>query len=84
LPTYYATKAVLHNYTVALRSTYEEVKNVQIFEVYPPMVNTEFSAEIGGENGIPPSEVADELFWALEKNQLEVPVGDSKAFFELK
>jgi len=84
LPTYCATKAALHSYTVALRSTYEEVKNVQIFEVYPPMVNTEFSAEIGGENGIPPSEVADELFWALEKNQLEVPVGDSKAFFELK
>lgn len=84
LPTYCAKKAALHSYTVALRSTYEGVKNVQIFEVYPPIVNTEFSAEIGGENGIPPSEVADELFWALEKNQLEVPVGDSKAFFELK
>lgn len=81
LPTYGATKAALHSYTVALRDTYEDVKNVQIYEVYPPFVNTEFSAEIGGANGIPPSDVADELFWALEKNQLEVPVGDSKSFF---
>lgn len=81
LPTYGATKAALHSYTVALRQTYEEQPNVQIYEVYPPLVNTEFSAEIGGANGIQPSEVADELFLALEKNQFDVPVGDSKQFF---
>jgi len=82
LPTYGATKAALHNYTVALRYTYEDSKNVQVYEVYPPLVNTEFSAEIGGANGIPPTEVADELFMALSKNQLDVPVGDAKSFFE--
>jgi uncharacterized oxidoreductase len=81
LPTYCATKAALHSYTVALRYTYEDVKNVQIYEVYPPMVNTEFSTEIGGADGIPPSDVADELFLALSKNQLDVPVGDAKSFF---
>lgn len=81
LPTYAATKAALHSYTLALRSTYEEEKNVQIYEVYPPLVNTEFSAEIGGANGIAPSEVADELLLALAKNQFDVPVGDSKQFF---
>ncbi len=81
LPTYGATKAALHSYTLALRQTYEEQHNVQIYEVYPPLVNTDFSAEIGGANGIPPSEVADELFLALEKNQFDVPVGDSKRFF---
>jgi uncharacterized oxidoreductase len=82
LPTYGASKAALHSYTVALRKTYEESKNVQIYEVYPPLVNTEFSREIGGENGIPPEEVADELLIALEENQFDVPVGDSKKFFE--
>jgi Short-chain dehydrogenase involved in D-alanine esterification of lipoteichoic acid and wall teichoic acid (D-alanine transfer protein) len=82
LPTYCATKAALHSYTVALRYTYEDVKNVQIYEVYPPMVNTEFSAEIGGANGIPPSEVADELFLGLSKNQFDIPVGDAKSFFK--
>lgn len=82
LPTYGATKAALHSYTVALRDTYEVEKNLQIYEIYPPLVNTEFSAEIGGANGIPPEEVADELFLALEKNQFDVPVGDSKQFFK--
>jgi uncharacterized oxidoreductase len=82
LPTYGATKAALHSYTVALRETYEEHKNLQIYEIYPPLVNTEFSAEIGGSNGIPPSEVADEFFIALEKNQFDVPVGDTKQFFK--
>lgn len=80
LPTYGATKAALHSYTVALRMTYEEQKNLQIYEVYPPMVNTEFSAEIGGENGIPASEVADELLVALEQNQFDVPVGETKIY----
>nr|WP_294874270.1 SDR family NAD(P)-dependent oxidoreductase [uncultured Pedobacter sp.] len=83
LPTYGATKAALHSYTTALRDTYEEQKNVQIYEVYPPLVNTEFSAEIGGANGIPPEEVAEELFLALEKDQFDVPVGDSKHFLKL-
>ncbi|MFV8327693.1 SDR family oxidoreductase [Flavobacterium sp. ZS1P14] len=82
LPTYGATKAALHSYTVALRYTYEEEKNLQIYEVYPPLVDTEFSAEIGGANGIPPAEVADELFLALEKDQFDVSVGDSKQFFK--
>jgi uncharacterized oxidoreductase len=82
LPTYGATKAALHSYTVALRDTYEVEKNLQIYEIYPPLVNTEFSAEIGGANGIPPEEVADELFLALGKNQFDVPVGDSKQFFK--
>lgn len=80
LPTYGATKAALHSYTVALRMTYEEQKNLQIYEVYPPMVNTEFSAEIGGANGIPASELADELLVALEQNQFDVPVGETKIY----
>lgn len=77
-PSYAASKAALHSYTEGLRDVYEGNESLQIYEVFPPLVNTEFSAAIGGENGIPPAEVADELFTALEKNQFEVPVGDSK------
>lgn len=80
LPTYCATKSALHSYTVALRYTYEEQKNVQIYEVYPPTVNTDFSAEIGGANGIPASEVADELFIGLEHDQFDIPVGETKKY----
>jgi uncharacterized oxidoreductase len=80
LPTYGATKAALHSYTVALRYTYEEQKNLQIYEVYPPLTNTEFSSYVGGENGIPASEVAEELFLGLEKGQLDIPVGEVKKY----
>nr|WP_294860549.1 SDR family NAD(P)-dependent oxidoreductase [uncultured Fluviicola sp.] len=78
LPTYTASKAALKAYTDVLRNTFEDRLNV--FELIPPLVNTDFSKEIGGENGIPPKEVADELILALEKNQWLVPVGMSKEF----
>lgn len=78
LPTYTASKAALKAYTDVLRQTFEDRLNV--FELIPPLVNTDFSKEIGGENGIPPKEVADELVSALEKNQWLVPVGMSKEF----
>ncbi|CCG99575.1 short-chain dehydrogenase/reductase SDR [Fibrella aestuarina BUZ 2] len=78
LPTYSASKAALHSYTQGLRDTFADNDKLTIYEVYPPLVNTDFSAEIGGANGIPASEVADELFWALAKDQVEVPVGETK------
>ncbi len=81
LPTYTASKAALKAYTDVLRETFEDRLNV--FELIPPLVNTDFSKEIGGENGIPPKEVADELVSALEKNQWLVPVGMSKEFVNI-
>lgn len=78
LPTYSASKAALHNYTQTLRNTLKGNENLHIYEVYPPLVNTQFSKDIGGENGIPPEEVAQELFDAFRNNQTEVPVGQTK------
>ncbi|MFP5438939.1 MAG: SDR family oxidoreductase [Bacteroidia bacterium] len=80
LPTYCATKAALHSYTVALRDTYQDNKNLQVYEVYPPLTNTEFSSYIGGENGIPPQEVADELLAGLKAAQFDIPVGETKIY----
>lgn len=82
IPTYAASKAALRNYTTSLRDTLEAYDNIGIFELLPPLVNTEFSAEIGGaEHGIPPKEVADELVAALLNNQYEIPVGMTKKYF---
>ena len=83
LPTYSASKSALHSYTQGLRDTFADNNKLNVYEVYPPLVNTEFSAEIGGANGIPAAEVADELFLALEQNQFEVPVGDTKKIHSL-
>ncbi len=43
IPTYAASKAALHSYTQSLRDTFSDYPALRIFEVYPPLVNTEFS-----------------------------------------
>jgi uncharacterized oxidoreductase len=82
LPTYSASKAALHSYTQALRFALKET-NVKVFELMPPLVNTEFSKEIGGENGIPPSEVADDLINAFENDKYEIHVGNTAHVYSL-
>lgn len=80
MSTYGASKAALHAYTQALRLTLEDTP-VKVFELMPPLVDTEFSVEIGGANGIPPAQVAAELFNALQQDELEVHVGGTKDFY---
>lgn len=82
IPTYPASKAALHYYTQALRQSLAAT-NVNVFELIPPLTNTEFSAGINGASGIPPKEVADGLLLALEHNKLDIPVGQSKLVYSL-
>ncbi|KQS31377.1 SDR family oxidoreductase [Dyadobacter sp. Leaf189] len=82
LSTYAASKAALHSYSQSLRITLEE-SPVKVFELMPPLVNTEFSQEIGGANGIPPKEVADALIHAFETDTFEVRVGRTESLFQL-
>lgn len=83
LPTYAASKAALHSYTQSLRITLGKSSRIKVFEILPPLVNTDFSAEIGGENGIPPKQVADELVHAFENDVYEVLVGRTADVFKL-
>jgi len=71
LATYGASKAALHSYTQSLRHTLKAT-SVKVFELMPPLVDTEFSQEIGGSNGIPPHEVATSLLEALENDTYEI------------
>ncbi|WP_114939026.1 SDR family oxidoreductase [Mucilaginibacter endophyticus] len=83
LATYAATKAALHSYTRALRLALRD-SSVKVFELMPPLVNTEFSAEIGGaERGIPASQVADELLASLETDNYEIRVAGTEQFYRL-
>lgn len=84
LATYSASKAALHSYTQSLRIALEKnAPSVKVFELMPPLVNTEFSAPIGGQNGIPASEVAHQLLSGLEKDEWEIRVGQTETIYRL-
>jgi uncharacterized oxidoreductase len=80
IATYSASKAALRAYTQTLRAVLAKTSNVKVFELMPPLVNTDFYKEIGGENGIPPSQVATDLVNGLENNTYEIRVGGTADF----
>lgn len=82
LPTYAASKAAVHSYTTSLRLSLENT-SVKVFELFPPLVNTAFSKEIGGHNGIAPAQVANELLDGLKNNKFEIRVGDTAKIYDL-
>lgn len=83
LPTYSASKAAVHAYTVALRQSLENT-SVKVYDLMPPLVNTEMAKSIGGEtNGIPPVQVAQALVTGVESNQFEIHVGMTAQIYQL-
>lgn len=83
LVTYSASKAALHSYTQSLRIALSRTSNVKVFELMPPLVDTEFSAPINGSAGIPASVVAKDLIDALENNVFEIRVGKTQDIYQL-
>ena len=83
LTTYSASKAALHSYTQSLRLSLSGSGNIRVFELMPPLVNTEFSQGIGGSAGIDPSVVAEGLFHAMENDIYEVRVGKTQDIYDL-
>jgi uncharacterized oxidoreductase len=83
MSTYGASKAALHSYTQSLRLALSKTSNIKVFEVMPPLVNTEFSQAIGGANGISPEMVADELINAFMTDQYEIHIGKTAYIYEL-
>src|SRR5450432_2659413 len=83
LVSYSASKAALHSYTQSLRIALGRSTKVKVFELMPPLVNTEFSAPINGQNGISPSVVAQDFITALENDVYEIRVGKTQYIYEL-
>lgn len=78
VPVYCATKAGLHSFTMCLRSQFEKT-NTKVFEVLPPIVDTELhreeSSKKQGSTGVSPDYVADKIIKALQNNKFEAPIG---------
>ncbi len=84
LATYAASKAAVHSYSQALRYTLAKSTGIKVFELMPPLVNTDFSAEIGGAiNGIPPLEVAEGLIKGFEEDNFELHIGNTANIYQL-
>jgi uncharacterized oxidoreductase len=83
LATYSASKAALHSYTQALRIALADVSDIKVFELMPPLVNTDFSAPIGGSSGFPPSVVAEALLSGFAKDEYEIRVGQTEEIYKL-
>jgi uncharacterized oxidoreductase len=83
LATYSASKAALHSYTQSLRIALNRSSKVKVFELMPPLVDTEFSAMINGRNGIAPSVVAQDFIKAFENDTYEIRVGRTQYIYEL-
>jgi uncharacterized oxidoreductase len=80
---YSASKAALHSYTNSLRMALEDTSSIKVFELMPPLVNTEFSKEIGGASGISPKLVAEDLYKALQNDEYEIHVGQTAQIYQL-
>ncbi|MGE5108142.1 MAG: SDR family oxidoreductase [Sphingobacteriales bacterium] len=82
VPTYSASKAALHSYTQSLRLSLSKFSSIKVFEVMPPLVDTEFSKDLPGEK-IPASEVAEAIIQGLEQDTYEIHVGITAALHQL-
>jgi len=80
-PTYSASKAALHSYTLVLRHALGKETSIKVFEVLPPLVNTEFSKDIHGERGMNPMDVAAEVMAGIEADRYEIRVGATEKVY---
>ncbi|QEM07164.1 SDR family NAD(P)-dependent oxidoreductase [Mucilaginibacter rubeus] len=83
-PSYSDSKAAAHSYTLSLRHTLAKDTNIKVFELMPPLVNTEFSREIGGEEfGMSPVTVAEEFLEGVRTDDYEIKVGQTAGLRQL-
>jgi len=79
LPTYSATKAALHSYSQVLRLSFP---NLKVFEVMPPLVDTDFAKDIPSDKKISATQVASDLLISMEANNYEVRVASAEDLYK--
>ncbi len=75
-PVYCATKAGLHVFSKALRYQLE-TSSVKVFEMIPPLVDTEMTKGRGSEK-MSPDDVVEEFWEQFQRDRYEVMIGNVK------
>jgi len=76
LPGCSRSRAAFYSYTTYLILFFEDT-SLKVFQLITPLVDTEFSKEIGCRNGIKAAVVADEFIAAISKHEYEIHFGDT-------
>ncbi|MGY0034752.1 SDR family NAD(P)-dependent oxidoreductase [Pedobacter sp. NJ-S-72] len=80
-PTYSASKAALSFYTKLLRKNLQILESrVKVFELLPPVVETEMTAK-RTDKKLSPENLVKALLSGIKDNQYTIRVGDSKALY---
>lgn len=80
-PTYAAAKAALSFYTRTLRKNLELLNsNVKVFELLPPVVDTEMTAKRSGKK-MTPQKLVQALVLGIKKDQFTIRAGDAKLLY---
>lgn len=80
-PTYSASKTALSFYTRILRKNLEILgSNVKVFELVPPVVATEMTAQ-RNDKKITPEQLVKALISGIKKDQFTIRVGDAKLLY---
>jgi uncharacterized oxidoreductase len=77
MPTYCATKAALHSYTLSLRKQLAAT-SVRVVEIIPPMVNTDLGGKGLHDEGAPLDVFSDHCLARLAAGDLELGYGFSE------
>jgi uncharacterized oxidoreductase len=77
MPTYCATKAALHSFTLSLRHQLRNT-SIAVIEVVPPKVQTDLGGEGLHDDGTPLEEFADHVWGKLGAGNLEFGCGFSE------
>jgi uncharacterized oxidoreductase len=77
MPTYCATKAALHSYTLSLRKQLSAT-SVRVIEIVPPMVNTDLGGKGLHDEGAPLDAFSDHCIAHLAAGELEFGYGFSE------
>jgi len=76
--TYAASKAALHFYTVSLREHLKALNsNVKVFELIPPLVATDMTANMDGKR-ITTEDLVKAFIRGLQKDDFTIRIGDTK------